>query len=140
MSAAPQAMTRGEAPGELGTVSIDASARREGSSVNLTLRVDIPDNTHIEAHEPPEPFLIPTVLEIEDLSDVSVDYPSAEATDIGVPGAELLVYRGTVTIAARGKADRSIAALKGALRYQPCVGGACLPPRSAGWETSLEDH
>jgi prolyl-tRNA editing enzyme YbaK/EbsC (Cys-tRNA(Pro) deacylase) len=38
------------------------------------------------------------------------------------------------------KADRSIAALKGALRYQPCVGGACLPPRSAGWETSLEDH
>jgi hypothetical protein len=140
MSAWQPAMTRDQALGELGTVSIDASARREGSNVHLTLRVDIPDNTHIEAHEPPEPFLIPTVLEIEDLSHVSIDYPSAETKDIGVPGAELLVYQGTLTIAARGKADCSIGALKGTLRYQPCVGGACLPPRTAAWAATLEGH
>jgi hypothetical protein len=137
MSGAPLMSARDVTSG-LGEVSIDASAHRQRETVHLTLTVHIPGNTHIEAHEPPEPFLIPTVAEIYSLSDVSVEYPAPQVKDIGVPGTELLVYEGTLMISARGTTDHSVGEVTGCLRYQPCVGGACLPPRTAGFKASIE--
>jgi hypothetical protein len=138
MSIAPS-MPAQRAISGLAEVSIDASAYRRDDVVHLTLAVRIPDNAHIEAHEPPEPFLIPTVVDIDGLRDASIEYPEPQVKEIGVPGAELVVYQGTITIRARGRIDRTVTELTGTLRYQPCVGGACLPPRTTGFRARIED-
>jgi hypothetical protein len=124
---------------EPGTIAIEPLAYREGSAVEIRLTARIPPGTHIESHEPPEPFLIPTVVEVENLERASITYPPPVEKNLGLSDVVLPVYEGTVTFIVRGEADRATASVRGALRYQPCVGGACLPPRAAAWETPVLD-
>ncbi len=123
---------------EVGSISVTGHGTLAGNRAKIVLDIDIPENSHIEAHEPGEPFLIPTVVEVDDLHDVEVDYPPPRRKEIGIPGAELLVYDDHIQVEVRGRligGDHSIA---GRIRYQPCVGGACLPPRSDNWSAVLE--
>ncbi len=120
-----------------GTIDVKASARRRGDRVEVQLLLEMPENTHIEPHEPPDPFLIPTVVELEDLEVDSIVYPEPTEKDIGLPGAPLLVYRGGVRITAQARADARRQTLRGTIRYQPCVGSACLPPRTQRWEAAV---
>lgn len=120
-----------------GTIDVEASARRDAGRVELTLRLHIPEGTHIEAHEPPEPFLVPTVAEFADLEVTSVGYPDPVEKDLGLPGPPLLVYEGRVSITAEGRADDALRTASGTIRYQPCVGGACLPPREQTWRAPI---
>ncbi|MGH2694398.1 MAG: protein-disulfide reductase DsbD domain-containing protein [Actinomycetota bacterium] len=122
---------------DLGTVTVRPAARVRNGVAEILLRVEIPDNVHIEAHEPPEPFLIPTVAEVDGLTDVEAEYPTPRCKDIGLPGAELLVYDGRIEIKLRGKTADAVEALRGRLTYQPCVGGACLLPRTDVWTVDL---
>lgn len=127
-----------------GTIGVEASAWRDARTVEVTLRLDIPEGAHIEAHEPPEPFLIPTVAEFAGLEVTRVCYPEPVQKDLGLPGPPLLVYQGGVSITAVGTADVNLQIAQGTIRYQPCVGGACLPPREQTWQTlirpSAPDH
>lgn len=121
-----------------GTIDVDASARRDDGKITLTLRLRIPEGTHIEAHEPPEPFLIPTVVEFANLEVARVGYPEPVEKDLGIGGPPLLVYEGSVSITAEGPADDTVRAARGTIRYQPCVGGACLPPTERPWLAAID--
>jgi hypothetical protein len=101
------------------------------------LEIDIPENCHIEAHEPAEPFLIPTVIEVHDLHDVEIVYPRPHRKEI-IPGAELLVYDNRIRVEIRGRLMNRAHTIAGRIRYQPCVGGACLPPRTDIWSAPLQ--
>jgi hypothetical protein len=110
---------------------------RAGDVVTVTLTVDLPPSVHIEPHEPPEPYLIPTVLEVEGLGDVEVEYPTPVVKDLGWKDAALTVLEGRITFRVRGRLDTDLDRVRGRLSYQPCVGGACLPPRTIGWESPV---
>lgn len=108
-----------------------------GDTVEVQLTVDLPPSVHIEPHQPVDPYLIPTVLEVEGVDDATVDYPEPAVKDLGWNGVTLTVLEGTLTFVVRGRVrDRSHRVL-GTLRYQPCVGGACLPPRTIAWEAPV---
>ncbi|MDP8928158.1 MAG: hypothetical protein M3O70_06170 [Actinomycetota bacterium] len=124
--------------GDPGTISVEASARRYADKVELTLWLHIPDGAHVEAHEPPDPALIPTVVEFTDLEARSVSYPEPVEKDLGLPGPPLLVYEGSISVTAEGRADETLQIARGTIRYQPCVGGACLPPREQTWQVPIE--
>lgn len=122
---------------DLGTITVDGEARQHDRSVEVTLWLRIPEDAHIETHEPSDPLLIPTVVDFEDLDVTEVAYPEPVAKDLGLPGPPLLVYEGCVGVTARGRADGTREAVEGTIRYQPCVGGACLPPRQQRWRVPL---
>ena len=121
-----------------GSILLDAVARRRGRSAEVTLTAEIPPGTHIEAHLPSEPFLIPTVVEVEGLEEAAVDYPEPVRKDLGFSGIALSVYEGTVRFVVRGEVAPGVEVVRGTVSYQPCVGGACLPPRASTWEARLE--
>ncbi len=122
-----------------GTIRVEASARRTSAeNVELKLRLRIPDRVHIEAHEPAEPWLIPTVVDFDDLEVANISYPEPDKKEIGLPDGPMLVYQRRVTIAAEGRADEDLQTVNGTIRYQPCVGGACLPPRNDSWHALIE--
>lgn len=103
----------------------------------VLLTVDLPDGVHIEPHEPAEPHLIPTVLEVDDADEVTVDYPEPVVKDLGWHDATLAVLEGTVRFTISGRVPADADRMSGTLRYQPCVGGACLRPRSISWSAPL---
>ena len=58
------------------SVRIDPAHLEPGAPAQLTVTLDIPDGCHIQSHAPREPFLIPTVLEIDAFGDVTVGPPA----------------------------------------------------------------
>lgn len=123
---------------EPGDIHVQATATSEGGLVEVEIRLLIPPGTHIEAHEPAFPLLIPTVVELEELEVTSVSYPEPVEKTFGLPGPPLLVYEGEVSIRARARAKQALRTARGTVRFQPCVGGACLPPRSKPWQARVE--
>jgi hypothetical protein len=123
---------------EPGTIPLDAVGRRRGPRAEVILTARIPPGTHIEAHEPPEPFLIPTVVEVEELEGATVDYPEPVPKEFEFSDVVLSVYEGAPRFVVRGEPAPGIERVRGVIRYQPCVNGACLPPRTSAWEAVLE--
>jgi len=85
---------------------------------------------HINAHEPDDPYLIPTVLTLTaDGADLSEpEYPPPESQEFGfAPGKKLLVYDGEIAIVARAD-GRPESAVHAKVRYQACTEEKCLPP------------
>ena len=126
---------------EPGTISLAAAARKHGRSAEITVTAEIPPGTHIEPHTPTEPSLIPTVVEVQEgLETATVDYPEPAYKELGAPDMVLSVYEGTVRFSVRGRVLEDAGVVRGRVRYQPCVGGACLPPRISSWEADLENN
>lgn len=119
--------------------------RPDGSAPRrLIVEATVPEGGHIEAHEPPEPFLIPTVLEITTPDGVSagpVDYPEPERRKLDWSPTVLSVLAGTVRFAAPLNGDASFDAadrtVTARLDYQGCIDGACLPPNAQTVEVAL---
>jgi hypothetical protein len=118
-------------------LTICTEAEQSGDLVRLTLTVDLPAGVHIEPHQPTEPYLIPTVLDVEALSDVTVDYPVPTVKDLGGNGITLTVLEGTLEFVVTGRAPAGTSRISGTLAYQPCIGGACLPPRTTRWHSPM---
>jgi hypothetical protein len=116
---------------------VRTQAVMSGDTVALALTVDLPPGVHIEPHQPPEPYLIPTVLDVEGLEEVEVAYPSPVAKDLGWKDLTLTVLEGTITFVVHGRVRDGEGRVRGTLSYQPCVGGACLPPRTIRWESPV---
>src|SRR6188472_106928 len=77
-----------------------------GSTTIVSLRVELPSGVHVQAHQPNDPLLIPTVLTVDAPAGVtvaSVSYPSpAELKQTGRPEALLVlgpVFDISVTLA-----------------------------------------
>lgn len=118
-------------------LTIRADAEQSADLVRLTLTVDLPPGVHLEPHQPTEPYLIPTVLEVDGLHDVKVDYPTPTVKDLGWQDITLTVLEGTLQFVVTGRAHAGLEWITGTLHYQPCVGGACLPPRTTRWQSPV---
>lgn len=117
---------------------VHTEAESFAGTVEVILTVDLPEGVHIEPHEPPEPYLVPTVLEADGLDEVEVVYPKPVIKDLGWNDVTLTVLEGSLTFRVRGRMASGTDRVRGTLSYQPCVGGACLPARSIRWESPVE--
>jgi hypothetical protein len=116
---------------------VQTEADRAGEAVRVILTVELPEGVHIEPHVPTEPTLIPTVLEVAGLSGVAVEYPEPVVKDLDWRGLTLTVLEGSLRFVVSGLLQPGVDALTGTFRYQPCIGGACLPPRTVALQAPL---
>ncbi len=111
-------------------------ARLEGTAGQAVAEVTIAPGWHINAHEPRDAFLIPTTLALSPppgQTAGAVAWPAPVERMLAFsPGKPLLLYEGTVRLAAplTGTAESGGAPLRGSLRYQACNDTTCLPPRT----------
>jgi thiol:disulfide interchange protein DsbD len=111
-------------------------ARLETTAGEAVAEVTVAPGWHINAHEPRDAFLIPTTLALTPppgQTAGTVAWPSpVERTLSFSPGKPLLLYEGTVRLAAPldGAPEAGAPPLRGSLRYQACNDTTCLPPRT----------
>lgn len=122
---------------DLATLAVTPVADAADEHVRIVLEVDVPAGAHIEPHKPTDPFLIPTVVTVNGLDDVEVTYPDPVAKDLGWNDLALMVLEGSLRFIVTGRRGPDVEAVSGGISYQPCVGGACLPPRTVTWSTRL---
>jgi Thiol:disulfide interchange protein DsbD, N-terminal len=116
---------------------VRTEAGRAGDAVRVILTVELPEGVHIEPHVPAEPTLIPTVLEVTGLTGVAVQYPEPVVKSLDWGGLTLTVLEGSVRFVVSGRPQPGIDTMTGTFRYQPCIGGACLPPRTVALQAPL---
>lgn len=116
-----------------------------GGSGTLVVEVDIPEGGHIESNEPPEPFLIPTVLDVKAAPDVRVGpvrYPTPVEKRLDWSPGVLQIFDGAIRIEADlavvSDAASGVRTINAELKYQGCINGACLPPNSQTVEGAVE--
>lgn len=119
------------------TFVVRTEAERRDDHARIVLTVELPDGVHIEPHQPAEPYLIPTVVEVDAVADVAIEYPTPVVKDLGWQDATLVVLEGSLTFVISGRVPADADRVSGTLRCQPCMGGACLPPRSVVWSAPL---
>jgi len=124
----PVLTVRGTGPSE---------AVRAGSTVLLTVVLDIKAPYHINSDKPLEDYLVPTTLEFEPVSGLEIGparFPVAEAKMFSFSVTPLAVYEGIVKIPVEVKPGEELKGenvfLKGKIRYQACNDSTCLPPDS----------
>jgi hypothetical protein len=122
----------------IGTIDIEAEVIDTADETRIVLTVDLPDGTHIEPHQPQDPFLIPTVVTVHGLEDVTITYPEPVLVDLGWNDIELTVLTGHLEFQIVGHRTQG-QPITGGVTYQPCVGGACLPPRTSVWALDPAD-
>jgi DsbC/DsbD-like thiol-disulfide interchange protein len=113
---------------------VRATAEPADDRVRITLRVTLPDGVHIEPHRPTDPYLIPTVLDVDGADDAAIAYPTPVVTDLGWKGVTLTVLRGALEFVVTCRVPAGAPRVTGTFTFQPCIGGACLPPRTVAWE------
>ena len=127
------------------TPVVESSPARAGDSVRLTLHVRLPEDVHVQAHEPRDPSLIPTVLTVEAPPGITVDaviYPPA--TDLAQAGRRepLAVLGPEFAIGVRLSVPATTSGpllVPATLRYQACNAAVCFPPARAtvSWEVPI---
>jgi len=117
------------------TPIVESDGVRAGTTVRGALQVSLPEGLHVQADQPRDPSLIPTVLTLDPPAGVSVAeivYPPS--TDLNQEGAQepLAVFAHTFTIGVRFALAGSVAAgeigIPARLRYQACDDTMCYPP------------
>lgn len=112
-------------------VSLGGGVRADGQGALVTIVVHVAPGYHVNAHEPREPYLVPTALRLEapgaELSEPA--YPPPEERRFPFAAEPMLVYSGRFEITARA-ASMPKGPVTAALRYQACDDRHCLPPRT----------
>lgn len=124
---------------------VEPKRLRPGERGTLVVEVRIPPGCHIEAQEPSEPFLVPTVLSPDPIEGVTfgpVRYPPAKPKRSDWSPAVLRVYEGSVRLEAPVEVEAAAATglrkVRGRLQYQGCTPTACLMPAAQPVEAELE--
>ena len=111
------------------------------------LTVSMPPDVHVQAHQPKDPLLIPTVLTVEAPEGVKVEsiaYPApsefaqaGRADPLLVLGPTFEIWSGLPCHATQTTA---CAASPSVLRYQACNDTVCFPPAraTAAWTLSVK--
>lgn len=99
------------------------------------VELTIASGWHVNAHEPRDPFLIPTTATFvppEGVRVGDVGYPAPVERKLAFSDKPLVLYEGRVTIAASldGTATAGSSPLRATVRYQACDDSRCLPPRT----------
>ena len=126
------------------TPRADTTTVTAGESARVSLMVRLPERVHVQAHEPRDPLLIPTVLAVEVPPGIAVEavtYPSpTELTQAGrretlsVLGPEFVIDVQLSVAATAAAGERVVPAV---LRYQACNDAVCFPPARAAAEWRL---
>ena len=117
-------------------VRVEPPRLARGENGRVVVAIDVPDGCHVQSHEPVEPFLIATALELDDppagLKLAEPHYPAAEPERFDWSSIVLTVYRGTIEIVVplevAATACPGPTTISGRVRYQGCTETACLPP------------
>jgi DsbC/DsbD-like thiol-disulfide interchange protein len=128
------------------TAIVNTSPVQPGRPAELSLKVKLPADIHVQADKPRDPNLIPTVLTLtapEGVKVESITYPKPVDFKQKSGGAPLLVFVGPeftinvkVVVAANiGEGDLK---LPGRLRYQACNESLCFPPTNTMAEWVLK--
>lgn len=111
----------------------------------FVVTVDIPAGCHIQSHLPSEPFLIPTTLELDEVTGVTFGSPVLPTPDterFDWTPVKLDVYRGRVHIVVgvtlAPYPSVSNVTIVGRLRYQACTESACFPPEELSIAARLD--
>ena len=117
------------------TGSIAPAKIKKGRNVRATVVMDIPAGLHVQSNKPLDKYLVPTKLDIETPSGMSVgpiSYPRPLMRKLKFSKNSVAVYEGkamirfNVTVPANysgGSGD-----IKGKLRFQACNDESCFPP------------
>lgn len=107
--------------------------------------IDVPDGCHIQSHQPAEPFLIPTTIDLDGSAGLAfgrATYPVGETETFDWTPVVLNVYRGAVEIDVPVRveigANPGRRTVSGRVRYQGCTETACLPPAEMSVQVDLE--
>jgi DsbC/DsbD-like thiol-disulfide interchange protein len=127
------------APQSSSDVKVDGAVApdkiKKGRSVRATVVMDIPQGLHVQSNKPLDKFLVPTKLDVETPSGMSVgpiSYPRALMRKLKFSKSNVAVYEGktmirfNVTVPANYSGGSG--EIKGKLRFQACNDDACFPP------------
>lgn len=143
---APYAAAQSRRPQIVLTPTAPASVRA-GATSQLSLAVSMPEAFHVQAHEPRDPALIPTTLEVQAPDGATVEriaYPEPKEFRLAGSDEVLLVYgpEFTIEVTLRVNADAAAGTLTvpAVLRYQACDDRVCFAPTRASteWELRVE--
>ena len=103
--------------------------------MRATVLMDIPHGLHVQSNKPLDKFLVPTKLDVETPSGMSVgpiSYPRPLMRKLKFSKGNVAVYEGkamirfNVTVPANYSGGSG--EIKGKLRFQACNDEACFPP------------
>jgi len=116
-----------------------------GERGRIVVTIEVPEGCHIQSHQPAEPFLIPTTLDLVASAGLALGpatYPVGDTERFDWTPVVLNVYRGAVEIdvpvQVEAGANPGRRTVFGRVRYQGCTANACLPPTKVGVEVDLE--
>jgi DsbC/DsbD-like thiol-disulfide interchange protein len=116
-----------------------------GQRGRIVVTIDVPDGCHIQSHQPAEPFLIPTTLDLDGSAGLALGpatYPVGDMERFDWTPVVLNVYRGAVEIVVPVRVEAGTnpgrRTVSGRVRYQGCTVNACLPPAGTDVEVDLE--
>jgi len=127
------------------TPTIEQRAIRPGQTVILVLRVELPENIHLQSDKPRDPYVIPTLLTFTLPEGVTVEeiaYP--ESTDFLLEDWDepLAVFEHEFTIEVRLALDADFSpgevVVPGSFLYQACDNRICFPPKTAAVEWRMD--
>ena len=129
------------------TPAVEQRTTQPGQTVTLVLRVELPENIHVQSDEPRDRFVIPTLLTVTPPEGVALEeitYP--EATDFLLEGQEepLAVFGHEFTIDVRLALEEDLSpgeiVVPGSLLYQACDDRVCFVPATAAveWHVDVE--
>src|SRR5262245_7608799 len=110
-------------------------ARMTAAPREAQVEVTIASGWHVNAHEPRDPFLIPTTLAVTPPAGVTageVAWPHGVERRLAFGGDKpLLLYEGKLPLAVPlSGAPTDLRTVRASLRYQACDDTRCLPPRT----------
>lgn len=117
-----------------------------GATTDLLLNVSMPPEVHVQAHQPKDPLLIPTVLTVEAPAGVTVEsiaYPSpTEFTQAARPEPLLVLgpqFDIHVRLSVAADVGTGVQSVPVVLRYQACNETLCFPPAraTAAWSLTI---
>ncbi|MBI3784778.1 MAG: thioredoxin family protein [Deltaproteobacteria bacterium] len=121
------------------TLQLAAPPAIRGAETGIEAQVQVAAGWHINAHQPNDPFLIPTELKLvvpPGISSGTTHYPPPQEKSFAfAPGKKLLVHEGKVVITTTLNVPSDFPGNKirveGNLRYQACNDTTCSPPANA---------
>ena len=129
------------------TATVEQQVIQPGQTVTIELRVELPENMHVQSDEPRDPFVIPTLLTFtlpEGVTVEEITYPAP--TDFLLAGQKepLAVFEHEFTIAVRLALAADVSpgemVVPGLFLYQACDDRVCFAPATAAveWHVHVE--
>jgi len=116
-----------------------------GSDAQVAARFALPKEWHVQAHEPAEDYLIPTVLKLgeapEGIQLNRAAYPEPKTFRLKNTTEDLLVLGPEFVVGLELALDESLApgeyTIPATLKYQPCDDTSCIAPTSKVFDITL---